>query len=194
MQEIFEAGCSPAFYQLQGKGFDFPDLTTKICPHCKGSYLAKHGYYERELITVDFDGRLIIRRYICRECRKTISLLPSFCHPKRTYGIYAIIGILTEFYVKMRTVCKAVTYFFQQTNVLCTRQLLRHYRKRIEQNLNALAMTIIDIYALRGPPATTNTDMRKKVRQLLSHIRSPLDCSLKMFKRAGITYLTPQAN
>lgn len=193
MQKMFDAGCDPGFYRMQGKGFDFPDLTTTLCPCCKSSYLTKHGFYERYLITVGFEGEIIIRRYCCPECGRTVSLLPSFCHPKRTYGVLAIFWLLREFYTKMRTVCIAVSAFLLETGVECSRQLLRHYRKRIEQNLNALAMAVTDIYGLRDPPVSLSAKAREKVRQMLSHIPSPQDCSLKIFERTGATYLTKQA-
>jgi len=44
LQIMFDAGCSPALYQLQGKSYNFPDLTKKLCPHCRAIYLKKHGF------------------------------------------------------------------------------------------------------------------------------------------------------
>jgi len=193
LQRKFNPGCSPNQYQEDGKTFNFPDLTTELCPHCKAACLKKHGVYTRYLITFDFEGEIIIRRYCCHICCKTVSLLPSFCHPKRVYGILAIVGILNEFYVKMSAACLAVTNFLQETGVECSRQLLLHYRRRIEKNLNNLVMAITDIYALRAPPVTEKTNMKEKVRQLLHSIRSPLDTSLKIFERTRTTYLTLQA-
>jgi len=192
LQNIFDAGCSPAQYQKQGKAYEFPDMSTKMCPHCRRDYLKKHGYYSRYLITVDFEGEIMIRRYCCPECRRTVSLLPSFCHPKRTYGILAIIGLLSEFYVQMKTACLAVASYDLATMVECSRQLLRHYRRRIEQNLNSLVMAVTEIRRLATPLVTEASTIRGKVRQLLSVIESPQDDSLKIFRRTRTTYLTPQ--
>jgi hypothetical protein len=80
--------------------------------------------------------------------------------------------------------------FLQKAEVECSRQLLLHYRKRIEKNLNSLAMAITDIYSLRSPPVTEKTNMKEKVRQLLSNILHPEEDSLKIFKRTSATYLT----
>ncbi|MDR0302818.1 MAG: DUF6431 domain-containing protein [Treponema sp.] len=179
-------------YQNQGKSFDFPDLTSELCPQCKGDFLKKHGFYERYLITIGFEGEIIIRRYYCEACKKTVSLLPSFCHPKRTYSILVIIGLLTEFYIRMSAVCTAVLNFFKTTDVECTRQLLLQYRRRVEKNLNSLIMAVTEIHALRSPPVTEKRDIREKVRQFLSTILNPQDESLKIFERTGRTYLTPQ--
>jgi hypothetical protein len=189
---MFDAGIGPELYQAQGKGYDFPDMTTELCPQCKSEYLKKHGFYERYLITIGFEGEIIIRRYYCRNCHKTVSLLPSFCHPKRTYSTLVIIKFLAEFYVKMTAACMAAINFLAATGVECTRQLLLHYRKRIEKNLNGLVMAITDIYALRAPPVTEKINTREKVRQLFLHINHPEDDSLKIFERTRTTYLTPQ--
>ena len=191
---MFNAGCDPALYQMQGKGYDFPDMTTELCPHCGRDYLKKHGYYGRYLITIDFEGEIIIRRYCCPECCRTVSLLPSFCHPKRTYGILAIFQLLVEYYVKLRAACLAAASFLAATGIECTRQLLRHYRRRIEQNLNSLVMALTDIHALKEPLITEKKSMRKKVRQLLSYIQSPQTESLEIFRRTRTTYLTPQTS
>jgi hypothetical protein len=193
LQLLFDAKCDPEFYHMQGKAFDFPNLTATLCPTCRRDYLKKHGYYERYLITIGFEGEIVIRRYSCHECKKTVSLLPSFCHPKRTYSIIVIIGLLKEYYVKKKAAGIAVACFLSETFVECSRQLLRHYRCRIEQNFNILAMTITDIYNLKEPVVTACKNVREKVRQLLSFIQSPLDDSLKIYKRTRTTYLTHKA-
>jgi hypothetical protein len=92
----------------------------------------------------------------------------------------------------MYAVCLAVANFFKTTGVDCSRQLLLHYRRRIEKNLNSLAMAVTDIYALRSPPITEKADARKKVRQLLSNILYPQNVSLKIFELTRTTYLTKQ--
>ena len=154
--------------------------------------MRKHGYYGRYLITPGFKGEILIRRYYCKECKKTVSLLPSFCHPKRGYGILAIFGVLAAFYIGMLGVCAAVAAFLAESGVECSRQLLFHYRKRIEANLNSLIMAVTEMYSLRPPPVTEKENAQKKVRQLLSAILFPQEDSLKIFKRTRTTYLTQQ--
>jgi hypothetical protein len=194
MQIIFDAGCTPDLYQLQGESFGFPDMSGDLCPQCKGGYLSKHGFYGRHLITIGFEGEIKIRRFYCKEaCGRTVSLLPSFCHPKRTYGILVIIGFLIEFYIKMSAVCAAVANYLAETGVECSRQLLLQYRRRIEKNLNSLAMAITAIYSLHTPLVTEKTDTKEKVRQLLTAIACPEEYSLKIFGETGTTYLTKQA-
>ena len=194
MQIMYETECRPELYQAQGKAHDFPELTNDLCYQCKGGYLKKHGFYSRYLITIGFEGEIIIRRYYCGRCRKTVSLLPSFCHPRRTYGTEAIIAILKTFYDAVTSVCMAIAHILAAIGIECTRQLLLHYRRRMERNLNILAMEIITIHGLRSPPVTEQSDIKEKVRQLLSYIQAPLKDSLKIFQRTRATYLTKQAN
>ena len=191
LQLIFDAGCSPILYHAQGKKFDFPDMTVVLCPQCKKDFLKKHGFYSRYLITFGFAAMIIIRRYYCKCCKKTVSLLPSFCHPKRAYGIEAIIMLLKEFYDVSLCVSLAVINFYAQTEIECSRQLLLHYRRRIEKNLKSLIMAITSIYSFKEPPVTEKTDIKKRVRQFLSHIHRPKDDSLKIFEQTRTTYLTP---
>jgi hypothetical protein len=189
---MYHAACDPALYQAQGKSHDFPDLMYDLCPQCKGDYLRKHGFYSRYLITLNFEGEIIIRRYYCRECKRTVSLLPSFCHPKRTYSVLVIFKLIASFYIDMCAVSIAILNFIKGTGICVTRQLLRHYRRRIEFNLNSLVMAVTDIYNLRTPPVTEKTAIKERVRQFLSCILCPQEDSLKIFTRTRTSYLTHQ--
>jgi len=52
------------------------------CPMCEANRpLTAHGFYVRTLIDMNFDGPLRVRRYLCRACRRTVSLLPHFALP-----------------------------------------------------------------------------------------------------------------
>jgi hypothetical protein len=61
-------------------------LVSRICPRCRAHALVGHGCYERFARCFDFDGRLSIRRLLCRECGVTVSLLPAFLRPRRVYS------------------------------------------------------------------------------------------------------------
>lgn len=186
MQRIFNAKCDAAEYQRQDKSFPFPDLTGEFCPHCRSALLVKHGFYKRYLILLHFSGTLLIRRHICKECGQTVSLLPSFAHPGRAYGIEPIIHVLSRFYMKGRRVCRVVQ------DCVCSRQQLRWFRMRIEQNLNMLVMGVTKIMDLRAPPVTDSL-IKKRVGQFFECIQrlDAEDISLKLFERTRKTYLTP---
>jgi hypothetical protein len=190
---MYDALCEPVMYKAQGKEHDFLDLTCTLCPHCKKNYLKKHGYYKRHLCTDGFDGEIMIRRHICAECKRTVSVLPSFCHPLRTYGTSTIVGVLKEFYEKASSVSTAISNHMKESAIEYSRQQLLHYRKRIMKNLNSLVMSITAIYELKEPLIAGAENIKEKVRQLFSFIKSPQDESLKIFRQTRTTYLTPKA-
>ena len=73
-----------------GCGFlaHFPDETLGI---------VGHGTYQRQVLGLpDFPHGLLIfvRRYRCQSCKKTITVLPDFLHPRRWYAAPAILYAL----------------------------------------------------------------------------------------------------
>jgi hypothetical protein len=61
------------------------------CPQCPAKPpLAAHGFYHRTLVDVEFDGDIPIRRYLCRSCKRTVSLLPQFALPFLRFSIPVI--------------------------------------------------------------------------------------------------------
>jgi Domain of unknown function (DUF6431) len=61
------------------------------CPQCqtRGSLIA-HGFYCRTLVDVAFDGAIRVRRYLCRLCKRTVSLLPDFALPYLRFSLSVI--------------------------------------------------------------------------------------------------------
>jgi transposase-like protein len=55
------------------------------CPHCNTpDALAAHGYYSRNVTNPERGVlRIFVRRFRCRICRRTVSILPSFAQPYR---------------------------------------------------------------------------------------------------------------
>src|SRR6202042_3840754 len=52
------------------------------CPQCQAKHpLTAHGFYTRTLIDTAFDGVILVRRYLCQTCQRTVSLLPEFVLP-----------------------------------------------------------------------------------------------------------------
>ncbi len=61
------------------------------CPQCEAHQpLTAHGFYSRTLVDVAFDGSIRVRRYLCRCCKRTVSLLPEFALPYLRFGITVI--------------------------------------------------------------------------------------------------------
>ena len=61
------------------------------CPLCDNHRpLTAHGFYSRTLVDVAFDGVIRVRRYLCRCCKRTVSLLPDLALPYLRFGIAVI--------------------------------------------------------------------------------------------------------
>ena len=61
------------------------------CPQCQAKQaLSGHGFYSRTLVDLAFDGVIRVRRYLCRRCRRTVSLLPDFALPWLRFSLTVI--------------------------------------------------------------------------------------------------------
>ncbi|MGP0075154.1 MAG: DUF6431 domain-containing protein [Bryobacteraceae bacterium] len=61
------------------------------CPQCQAQHsLTAHGFYSRTLVDAGFDGSIRVRRYLCRSCKRTVSMLPEFALPYLRFGITVI--------------------------------------------------------------------------------------------------------
>jgi transposase-like protein len=61
------------------------------CPQCEAKHpLTGHGFYRRTLVDAAFDSIIRVRRYLCRSCRRTVSLLPEFTLPWLRFSVSVI--------------------------------------------------------------------------------------------------------
>jgi hypothetical protein len=61
------------------------------CPQCEAQRpLTGHGFYHRTLVDAAFDGVIRVRRYLCRCCKRTVSLLPEFVLPWLRFSLSVI--------------------------------------------------------------------------------------------------------
>ena len=61
------------------------------CPLCAAKHpLTGHGFYRRTLVDVAFDGIIRVRRYLCRSCKRTVSLLPELALPWLRFSVSVI--------------------------------------------------------------------------------------------------------
>jgi transposase-like protein len=52
------------------------------CPQCPSQQsLTSLGFYTRTIIDATYDGVIRVRRYLCKVCRRSVSLLPEFALP-----------------------------------------------------------------------------------------------------------------
>ncbi len=61
------------------------------CPQCEAQQPpAAHGFYTRTVTDGEFDGSIRVRRYLCHDCKRTVSLLPQFALPYLRFSILVI--------------------------------------------------------------------------------------------------------
>jgi hypothetical protein len=84
------------------------------CPLCQArSCLLAHGFYYRTLVDKDFDDSIPIRRYFCRDCRRTVSLLPDFALPYLRHSTVIIGLFLVSRLLAGRSLAKAAHAAFE---------------------------------------------------------------------------------
>ncbi len=71
----------------------------EACPHCHSKRrLHLHGIYHRYVIWYDNIYSIPIQRHFCVHCGRTVSVLPSFCHPRFQMALPMIIKFLSAFF------------------------------------------------------------------------------------------------
>ena len=134
MQNIFMSKDKPEDY-VETDGYGKYPNAPKKCPFKKCGVnleMKKHGFYSRFLTTFKFSGRIRIRRYICPKCGKTVSMLPSFCIPRVSYGATLVVMLL-RFALTAGSIRKAAKTF--RTHVASiTRRLIGKYLSRLRDN------------------------------------------------------------
>ena len=78
------------------------------CPLCGAKKpLIAHGCYDRSVVAEGFDGWIRVRRYLCRLCQRTVSLLPEFVLPYVRFAISLIGRFLEAHLLKSQTLRQA---------------------------------------------------------------------------------------
>jgi hypothetical protein len=94
MQIIHDFNISIEEYIANLKSNNYPILTE--CPHCHDR-LIKNGFYSRYVITLQGTYIIHIRRYRCKHCGLTISILPSFLLPHFQRCLNSIFQSIREY-------------------------------------------------------------------------------------------------
>jgi transposase-like protein len=86
------------------------------CPQCRARCpLTAHGFYCRTLVDVEFDGSIRVRRYLCRLCKRTVSLLPEFTLSSLRFSISVISLFLVARLLEGRSLREAARATCQPT-------------------------------------------------------------------------------
>jgi len=94
---VTEFGCLVQEYVERCSGWFFP--RPNECPQCRiVDTLIGHGFYERKALSPTQVYVLRIKRWYCKACQRTISLLPSFLLRFRHYLLEVIeLVVVTRF-------------------------------------------------------------------------------------------------
>lgn len=121
------------------------------CPQCQTAQgLTAHGFYRRTLVDRAFDGSIRVRRYLCRSCKRTVSLLPQFALPYLRFGIPVIALFLIARLLRDQTLSAAAAAATLSHMPYQRGQFwVRRFRGQAERLCAALA-------ALLAPPSAPN--------------------------------------
>lgn len=121
------------------------------CPQCEANQpLAGHGFYQRTVVDVVFDGVIRVRRYLCRLCKRTVSLLPEFALPWLRFSVSVISLFLVARLLQGLTLTAAALAASQKAMPYQRGQFwIRRFGKQAERLCVALA-------TLTVPPPAPN--------------------------------------
>ncbi|MGJ3223734.1 DUF6431 domain-containing protein, partial [Geobacillus thermoleovorans] len=144
MIQFHDFGIDIQTYTDRGKGNDFPDVNQ--CPHCPSRRpLHRHGYYQRYALTAEGEYHLWIARYRCQECRKTVSVLPSFLLPYVQYTRSVIWQAVKAWFETPRQGAKTKQVVFP------TKEVILFYVRRFLRNLSRLHHAAARRWGIIGP-------------------------------------------
>lgn len=125
------------------------------CPQCEAKQpLAGHGFYQRTLVDVAFDGVIRVRRYLCRLCKRTVSLLPEFALPWLRFSLPVISLFLVARLLQGLTLAAAALAASQKAMPYQRGQFwIRRFGKQAEHLCTALVALIV-------PPPAANFPTR----------------------------------
>jgi transposase-like protein len=136
MVKLHHFGITVKEYYHRGKENIFPDLYG--CPHPCCSFegrLRRHGFYTRNALTLLATYLIVIQRYYCPSCKKTVSLLPSFLAPRFQYSLSCIFFALYQLSVRriqLHRIAEVINDRAHRQEL--SHQQLSFYRKRICDN------------------------------------------------------------
>jgi hypothetical protein len=120
------------------------------CPQCQaGCPLIAHGFYCRTLVDVAFDGVIRVRRYLCRLCKRTVSLLPDFALPYLRFSLPVISLFLVARLLAGRTLREAAGVA-AQLNMPYQRG--QFWIRRFQKQAAALCVALANLTAVMPSP------------------------------------------
>jgi hypothetical protein len=137
------------------------------CPQCEAKQpLAGHGFYRRTLVDPAFDGVIRVRRYLCRLCKRTVSLLPEFALPWLRFSLTVIALFLVARLLQGLTLAAAATAASQPAMPY---QRGQFWVRRFRQQAPALGVALAPL-AVPRPEGTRAPDFVTRALRMLESI------------------------
>lgn len=120
------------------------------CPQCEAKQpLTGHGFYSRTLVDTAFNGVIRVRRYLCRLCQRTVSLLPEFALPWLRFSLTVISLFLLARLLHGRTLAAAAQTAWQTTTPY---QRGQFWIRRFRQQAPALGVALAPLVSPAPAP------------------------------------------
>jgi transposase-like protein len=137
------------------------------CPQCAAKHpLTGHGFYCRTLVDTAFDGVIRVRRYLCRSCKRTVSLLPEFVLPWLRFSISVIAMFLVARLLNGLTLVAAAQVAAQ---IAMPYQRGQFWIRRFRKQAPALSLALVSL-AAPGHPRDPAADFVSRTLRMLESI------------------------
>jgi hypothetical protein len=137
------------------------------CPQCEAKRpLTGHGFYRRTLVDATFDGVIRVRRYLCRSCKRTASLLPEFVLPWLRFSISVIALFLAARLLNGLTLVAAARAAAQTAMPY---QRGQFWIRRFQKQAPALSLALVPLEAA-GHPRDPAADFVSRALRMLESI------------------------
>jgi len=136
------------------------------CPQCEAKRpLTGHGFYRRTLVDATFDGVIRVRRYLCRSCKRTVSLLPDFVLPWLRFSISVIALFLAARLLNGLTLVAAARAAAQTA---MSYERGQFWIRRFQKQAPALSLALVPLAAPGHPRDPAADSVSKALRMLQS--------------------------
>jgi hypothetical protein len=137
-------------------------------PQCEAKHpLTGHGFYRRTLVDTAFDGVIRVRRYLCRSCKRTVSLLPEFALPWLRFSVSVIALFLLARLLHGLTLVAAARAA-SQTGMPYQRG--QFWVRRFQKQAPALGLALAPLAATPGRPLGPAADFVSRALRMLDSI------------------------
>lgn len=171
VEDLLDHGRRPP--PVESERPEFCPLCGKLArePGCERLGIVGHGTYTRQILGIlsaAEDVLVRVRRYLCRGCRKTISILPDILHPHRWYAAGSILDGLRMHLIDGLTQERVCELLGVPYNPEGWRTLRRWRRQLLDCLFGWLSKTL----GARGP-ATTRTEGRSRLQRIFAEAAAP---------------------